>query len=111
MNTAEFTAIFEQAQARWLNLISLKGNEYAEETDCLQNFYRNARDMRLSPLQIWRVYCGKHWDAINTFLLDEVAGRSRERSESITGRVDDMVVYLILLLAILEEERRAKEKA
>jgi hypothetical protein len=85
------------------HLAVTKGGEYAVAGDRLDNFRRGARDLDLSMEQVWRVYAGKHWDAITTYVRDMQTGTNRERSESITGRVDDLIVYLMLFKAILFE--------
>ena len=84
-------------------LAVVKGGEYAHAGDRLDNFRRQARDLDLCMEQTWRIYAGKHWDAITTYIRDMQTGRNRPRSEPITGRVDDLIVYLILFKAILYE--------
>lgn len=84
-------------------LAELKGGEYSGDMDRLANFRRNALDAGLLPEQIWRVYTAKHWDAIGQYVRDLSNGTSRKRLESITGRCDDLIVYLILFKAMIEE--------
>lgn len=84
-------------------LSSLKGGEYAGDKDRLANFKRNAVNLDLLPEQVWGVYAAKHWDAINQYIKDLGNGKSRERIESITGRADDLIVYLILFKALYED--------
>lgn len=102
------------SQERWEQLLDetiknirslavLKGGEYAGDTDRLANFRRNARDMELTAEQVWRVYAGKHWDALNQWIKDRAAGQQRPRSESLLGRADDLIVYSILLKAMILE--------
>jgi hypothetical protein len=52
---------------------------------------------------VWAVYAGKHWDAIQQFIKDQRNGKERERLEPIEGRVDDLLVYLLLFKAMLQE--------
>lgn len=101
MNTQEFQKIIEDTVAEIHRLSTVKGGEYAGDIDRLENFRRNARDIGVSPELIWRVYCGKHWDAITQYVNDLVNKKERVRGESISGRIDDCIVYLILLKAIL----------
>lgn len=84
-------------------LSRLKGGEYAGDTDRLANFRRNATALGLNLEDIWAVYAGKHWDAIQQYVKDLREGKSRERLESISGRADDLIVYCILFKAILED--------
>jgi hypothetical protein len=84
-------------------LSSLKGGEYAGDTDRLANFRRNAIALGLENEQVWSVYAAKHWDAIMQYVKDLGTGKKRERLESIAGRADDLIVYLILFKALLED--------
>lgn len=87
-----------------INLLSkLKGGEYAGDVDRLANFRRNAADMDLTMEQVWRVYAGKHWDAITQYVKDVSTGKERQRLESISGRLDDLIVYAILMKAMVDE--------
>lgn len=81
----------------------LKGGEYSGDSDRLLNFRRNARDLELPMEVIWRVYATKHWDAVGQYIRDLQSGKQRERLEPIAGRVDDLLVYLLLFKAMLEE--------
>lgn len=89
-----------------INTLSVsKGGEYAGDSDRLANFTRNAERLSLSPEQVWAVYAGKHWDAIQQYVQDIATGKRRKRSEKIEGRADDLIVYLILFKAILEDSK------
>lgn len=87
-------------------LSELKGGEYAGDTDRLANFRRNAEALGLDMSQVWAIYAAKHWDAVMQYVKDIGAGKKRERMESITGRLDDLIVYCILMKAIVEERER-----
>lgn len=84
-------------------LVALKGGEYAGDFDRLANFRRNGERLALPMETVWAVYAGKHWDAINQFIVDKRNGTKRERLEPIDGRVDDLLVYLLLFKAMLDE--------
>jgi hypothetical protein len=102
------------SHARWEKLLSstieeinklatLKGGEYAGDEDRLANFRRNGIALGLPIETIWAVYAGKHWDAIQQYIKDTREGTSRVKLEPISGRVDDLLVYLLLLKAMLDE--------
>ena len=95
--------LLEEAVAQIKSLSTLKGGEYAGDTDRLANFRRNAAVLDLPMESIWAVYAAKHWDALIQFIKDKNNGKTRERLEPISGRVDDLLVYLLLFKAILEE--------
>ena len=80
-----------------------KGAEYAGDQDRLENFRRNGERLNLPMEVVWAVYAAKHWDAITQYIADLRAGKSRERMESLAGRCDDLIVYLILFKAMLQE--------
>jgi len=85
----------------------LKGGEYAGDHDRLDNFRRNGANLGLPMEVIWGVYAAKHWDAIGTYIRDLTTGKTRERMEPISGRVDDLLVYLILFKCMIIERDRA----
>lgn len=84
-------------------LSALKGGEYAGDVDRLANFRRNADALGLTMEQIWAVYAAKHWDAIMQYVRDQATGKVRERMEPISGRLDDLIVYAILMKAMVDE--------
>lgn len=90
------------------NLSFLKGGEYSGDTDRLLNFRRNATALDLPMETIWAVYAAKHWDAIMQYVKDIQGGITRERLEPIEGRVDDLLVYLLLLKAMMDERDMAE---
>lgn len=92
-------------------LSTLKGGEYAGDTDRLANFRRNAEAAGATMEQCWRIYAGKHWDAISQFIQDRANGKERIRLEPIAGRVDDLIVYAILFKAMLVESGHYELKA
>jgi hypothetical protein len=87
----------------------LKGGEYAGDHDRLANFRRGGERIAIPMETTWWVYANKHWDAITQFVQDLNWGKKRERMESLAGRADDLIVYLILFKAMLEE-REDQEK-
>jgi hypothetical protein len=99
----EYNRILESSFARVRELGELKGGEYAAEADRLDNFRRNAVDCGITMETCWRVYAGKHWDAISTYIRDLQTGKTRKRLEGMEGRVDDLLVYLVLFKCMLIE--------
>ena len=90
----------------WETILELgrkNGGEYAGDHDRLDNFRRNGARLNLPMEVIWAVYAAKHWDAITTYIADLHVGKTRERMESLGGRADDLIVYLILFKAMLQE--------
>lgn len=75
-----------------------KGRDYAGNEDVLLNFKRNAEALDLTPEQIWAAYAGKHWDAIQSYCKTGAL-----TSEPIEGRLRDLIVYSLLMLAMVKE--------
>jgi hypothetical protein len=98
-----FQHLVEETIENVKGLAKLKGGEYAGDGDRLANFRRNAGNLELCMEQVWAVYAAKHWDAINQYVKDTAKGVHRERMESIAGRADDLIVYLLLFKAMVEE--------
>jgi hypothetical protein len=98
-----YAKLVETTVAKIKELSTVKGGEYAGDLDCLANFRRNAERLGLTMESIWAVYCNKHIDSINQYVSDLQAGKTRPRSESISGRADDVIVYMILFKAMVEE--------
>lgn len=107
---AEYNKIIDDTIAQIVELGSLKGGEYAGDNDRLANFRRNGRNLGLNMETIWAVYAGKHWDAVMQYVSDLEHGKTRKRLETLDGRVDDLMVYLILFKCMLIERRRSEEK-
>ena len=104
---AEYDALVDDTIKKIKELGVLKGGEYAGDDDRLANFRRNGFDQDLPMETIWRVYAAKHWDAIGQYIKDIRKGIERKRMESISGRVDDLIVYLLLFKAmVVERDRR-----
>lgn len=83
-----------------------KGGEYSGDHDRLANFKRNGERLNLPMEVIWAVYFMKHIDAIMQYVQDLHTSKHRERTEPISGRVDDAIVYLLLFKAMLIERER-----
>jgi len=92
-------------------LSKLKGGEYSSDYDRLANFRRNGERLKLPMEIIWAVYAGKHWDAIGQYCADILQGTTRLRMETLAGRADDLIVYLILFKAMLIERERTNDPA
>lgn len=97
MNRTEVTKVLESVFREITDLNDTKGREYTAEADALANL-RDWPEVGLTGRQRWAVYADKHWRAIVSYI------RSGETlSEPIEGRINDMILYLILLRALIEE--------
>jgi hypothetical protein len=98
-----WSMLLDETMHEILKLSKLKGGEYAGDDDRLANFRRNAANLGVNMDTIWSVYAAKHWDALMQYIKDINTGTVRDRLEPIAGRVDDLLVYLLLYKAILDE--------
>jgi len=100
----KFNALIDETYETIRRLSTLKGGEYSGDSDRLANFRRNGEDLELPMETVWRVYAAKHWDAVGQYIRDLQHGKTRARLESIEGRVDDLLVYLLLFKAMVREK-------
>lgn len=107
MNQTEFEALCKEIQRDTVDILVLKGREYAGSEDRLANFRRNAALTGVEPLTILHVYMAKHWDSFSTFVRDNQKGEVGELSEPIRGRLYDLINYAVLAIALIED--RPKE--
>lgn len=105
MKKQRFLALLQDQLAELIKLTKTKGEEYARsEDDQLANFKRQAAELGLDPEKVLAVFLNKHLDAIKSFIKT-----GQVLSEPIQGRIDDAILYLILLKAmIVEKEEQAK---
>lgn len=107
MKQIDFEIVVNQTVEEIRRLLVIKGGEYAGSDDRLANFKRGAELVGVSSLQCLFVYMSKHYDAVATFVRDDAAGVVRPRSESIAGRLDDLINYAILAKALIKEKENA----
>jgi hypothetical protein len=75
--------------------------EYAhDEMNALANFERTGNDVGLDRKLVLWVFCMKHRDGVASFLK----GHKSQR-EDVRGRINDIIVYLILLRAMIDDEQ------
>lgn len=103
-SSADYAKIMSATFSQLETLAKLKGGEYSGDDDRLANFRRNAAAQGLNMEAIWGVYAAKHWDAIMQYVKDLNEGKTRERMEPLSGRVDDLMVYLLLFKCMLIEK-------
>ncbi len=75
--------------------------EYAHnDADAFANFKRVGESLQLDQKQVLLVCAMKHWDGVASYVAGTVSQR-----EDVTGRINDLIVYLGLLRGMIEEER------
>ena len=100
MNLTAFDSFLKEARVRQDLIMLQKGGDYTRGVDDrLANFKVTAEAIGLTPLQVWAVFAHKHWDAIMTYTQG-----GKVASENIEGRFDDLINYLYLGMALIEEK-------
>ena len=99
----QWNELLSKSIAQISKLSKLKGGEYAGDVDRLANFRDEAKALDLPMETIWCIYVNKHWCAVKQYVKDLQHGTTRPRMESISGRLDDIIVYSILFKAMIEE--------
>lgn len=99
MQLATFKRIVSDTFETIARLSETKGKEYARSNDQLANFKRLS-GIGLTTYQVWAVLYGKHQDAIFHFVQTHST-----LSEPIENRIDDAILYLLLLKALVVEHR------
>ena len=87
------------------SVFASKGKEYANDNmDQLANFKRIAKNLGVDPYVPLMTYMTKHWDSINNFIKCAVSDTTYTSSEPIEGRIDDLILYGILLKCLIKEK-------
>lgn len=74
--------------------------EYAhEESNAFANFQRAAADLAIDAKAVCWIFAMKHRDGIAAWLKGH-----RSQREHVTGRIKDLIVYLFILWAMIEED-------
>lgn len=74
--------------------------EYAHAEDRpFRNFETIANELDLTPMKVLWVYTKKHIDGVIAFIKGH-----RSQRENIRGRIYDLIVYLVILHAMVDEE-------
>lgn len=89
-----------------LAILESKGKAYSGNEDALANFKVNGERLGLSKYQIWSIYFNKHIDSINNAIKYNPK-YPVDKSEGMDGRIIDAINYLIILKALLEEDKNA----
>lgn len=103
MNGSEFKLVLTQTAEHLWTLTDSKGAEYAHDADQLANFKRLGKQLQLEPTTVLMVYMQKHLDAIAAYVSAVQNGSVPTLSEPINGRIDDAILYLVLLKALIHD--------
>jgi hypothetical protein len=96
--------IIAEGMKRAEQLFASKNSEYGDAGDILGNFRRLAQQQGVPMSTAWMFLAGKHLDSIQQYVIDARNNTSRHRTQPLSERIDDLVVYGLLLLVIAAEE-------
>lgn len=103
MKIEEFNILVQSMVEEEQITMSSKGKEYTQgQEDRLSNFKSTAKELGLTPMQIWAVYFKKHIESILSYAK---SGESFS-NEPIQSRIMDARVYLALGRALIEDDKK-----
>jgi ATP:corrinoid adenosyltransferase len=99
--------VIENVIEKCKKVLFAKGKDYSGEEDSLSNFKRNGDRIGLTKYQVWSCYANKHIDSINNSIkLNPIF--PQVESEPLESRIIDVVNYMLILAALLEEDKQAQ---
>jgi hypothetical protein len=98
MNPEQVSKKFEEYHNEIMATRKAGQQEYAKDTNSFENFEKLARDLNMSKEKVLWVYAMKHRDGIANYLNGNTSQR-----EDVRGRIKDLIVYLNLLWAMIDE--------
>ena len=103
MRKDEFLQLLEEHHLRMVSLTKGKGEEYSRDANQFANFERGAKDLGILREQVLLVYLSKHMDSIKTIVKSLEGPRFEVYSEPPESRIDDAILYLLLLKGMFRE--------
>lgn len=104
MNYDEMKDVMEDVIEEIRALREAGHKEYAGgKASAFGNFDRLAGELGIQPEEVLWVYAMKHKDGITSW----IRGHKSQR-ESVKGRINDLIVYLILLRGMVERREAAE---
>lgn len=102
MTRSEVASVMERVFGECEKLRGAGQKEYAhDEGNAFANFERVANDLGISREKVLWTYAMKHRDGI----VAHLNGHTSQR-EDVRGRINDLIVYLCLLTAMLDENEK-----
>jgi len=100
MEAQKFYDTIEDLIDECFEIMKAKGLAYSGKSDSFANFKRVAKNLSMSPYNVWYVYFAKHLDSLASWIREEYSD-----SEPITGRIKDLINYLFLLYGMIKENK------
>lgn len=105
MKKADFKNVIDTVYQSLCKLTATKGEEYANsDDDQFANFRRGAADLGIPKEAVLLIYLSKHMDSIKSYVKGLGKPVSHALSEPIEGRIDDAILYLVLLRGMVAKD-------
>lgn len=92
--------LFEQELDKCREIWSTKGLEYSNSDEANKNF-TSEEEIGVDPITACGIFMNKHYRAIRNYIKT----RETKSNEPIQGRVHDLIVYGLILLSLIEENK------
>ena len=106
----ERMAFADEVFNRCKEIMDTKGRSYGGDADATSNFKEIAATTRQTKYQVWQVYAGKHWIAINKSITRDPECPQVAECEPIEERIYDEINYLLLLALMIKEDKGLMQK-
>jgi hypothetical protein len=107
MTASEYKQMRDEFLKATLELSDNKRIEYTEGNhmdNVLWNFESSAKDVNSTPMKVLIIFLNKHLSSLKSYFRT-----GKEFSESIEGRIMDIINYLLLLVAMIRSEREQSD--
>jgi hypothetical protein len=101
MTNKEFDTLLTEQIEMCRAIASTKGVDYSGDDDRLKNFKDAGEQTGITQQQALGVYLIKHIDSIKTWLR-----RGELKGEPIEMKIDDAIMYLLLLKGMVKEGQK-----
>lgn len=105
MNFAEFDTFWFKRLREIKKLEETKRGEYNDGRHRFDQFQKEAEEAGIDPKVVWKIYFSKHYRSLMMYIRDCQQSTIRPLSEPIDGRINDMIVYLMIVAGMLQEEK------
>ena len=102
MNSDDFSGHVSRVLGDIEDMTRKGQKEYARIENVFQNFESVAKEIDSEREKVLWTYAMKHKDGIAAYLRGHVSQR-----EPVTGRILDLIVYLVILWAMVEQNENA----
>lgn len=98
---------FDELLKKCISILKVKGADYTIGTgDKLHNFKTTSEFMGLTPKQVLGTFLYKHMSAVFAYIKND----GQTESEPISGRLADVINYMLLLHKMIKEDEGKLDK-